>query len=138
MTMNPNRIAATIVWIVSVWFTALFLHGATELGYLLSSAFALALQGVLTIGERPLWRAVFLRGKGKYSFIGFIITLIDGALNAAGIYPGISKMNNSSVGLMLIDVFNLSPRIERVPAFIIALVIGMLVAGAAEYLWELE
>ena len=136
--MKPNRIAAFIAWLVSVWFTALFLSNAGELGYILAGSLAFVMQAVLTIAERPLWRWILRRDGGKLVLAGLVITLLDGTINAAGMYPLVPRFGTSGIGFMLVDAFNLNPRIDKLTAISIAMFFGTLVAGLAEYLWELE
>ncbi len=136
--MKPNKIASIIAWCVSVWFTAVFVYNASELGYVLTSVIAFAVQFCFTIAERPLWRWVFRRKGAVPALAALFITLCDGMVNAAGIFPSIPRLARTNVGLMLIGTFDLNPRIDTYSAFAIALFIGTVVAGLAEYLWELD
>lgn len=136
--MTYNRIAAALAWLLGVFFTALALQNFGRLGVLLACVFALVTQAIFTIAERPIWWLVYRRRGGKLVFMGVLVTLIDGAINAAGIYPAIPALATSSVGYMFVHSFDLSPRIEGISAFVLAMTIGTFVAGLAEYLWELE
>jgi hypothetical protein len=138
--MKPNRIAAFAAWLLSVWFTALLFASAGELPILgIGGLLALALQAMLTIAERPIWRYAYKRNGGKILLMGVLITLADGVLlNGAGIYPAIGTLTKTPVGFMLTDSLALAPTIDKVPAAVIAAFIGTVVAGLAEYLWELS
>jgi hypothetical protein len=136
--MKPNRIAAIICWIITVAFTAVFFHTIGELDILVSVALGIVLQAILTIGERPLWRWALKRANGRFALMAVGLTLVDGILNAAGMYNNVPKLSSSGVGLMLSDAFSLPPTIGKQAAFGIALFIGVIVAGLPEYLWELE
>lgn len=137
--MKPNRIAAVIAWLLSVCFTALFVMSAGELGYLTGIFAALIVQIILTIGERPIWWFVFRsERKAKIAVMGIVLLLVDGALNGAGIYPGIAAMAKTGLGFMLIDAFSLSATVEKPIALVLALVIGTVLGGLPEYLWEME
>jgi hypothetical protein len=74
----------------------------------------------------------------KLVLFGLDVTLIDGGINAGGIYPFVPRLSESGLGQMLIEVFDLSPRVSAPAAALIALAIGFLVAGLSEYLWEVE
>jgi hypothetical protein len=134
-----NRIAAIIAWLVGVFFTVLFLLGtAPSLGWLPALIVAVCVQFLLTIAERPLWRWALRRKGGKFVGFGIVVTLVDGAINAGGIYPYVPRLAETGLGKMLIEVFGLSPNISTPSAAVIALAIGLLVACLSEYLWEME
>jgi len=134
-----NRVASVIAWLLGVLFTYLLLREvAPALGMLVALAIASASQMLLTIAERPLWRWALRRKGGKLVLFGLGVTLIDGAINAGGIYPFVPELSKSGIGKMLIEVFDLSPKVSSPAAAVIALAIGLLVAGLSEYLWEME
>jgi hypothetical protein len=96
--MKPNRIAAIICWIITVAFTAVFFHTIGELDILVSVALGIVLQAILTIGERPLWRWALKRANGRFALMAVGLTLVDGILNAAGMYNNVPKLSSSGVG----------------------------------------
>jgi hypothetical protein len=134
-----NRVASVIAWLIGVLFTYLVLAAAAPaLGWLWTLTIALGGQLLLTIAEKPLWKWILRRKGGKLVAFGVGVTLIDGGINAGGIYPYVPRLVDTSIGKMLIEVFELSPKVSTPAAALIALAIGLLIAGLAEYLWELE
>lgn len=134
-----NRIASVIAWLIGVLFTYLLLTAVVPtLGWFWALVIALGSQLLMTIAEKPLWRWALRRKGGKLVLFGVGVTLIDGGINAGGIYPYVPRLVDTSVGKMLIEVFNLSPKVSTPAAALIALAFGLLIAGLAEYLWEME
>jgi hypothetical protein len=134
-----NRVASVISWLIGVLFTYLLLQAvAPKLGWFWALIIAGGSQLLLTIAERPLWRWALRRKGGKLVLFGVGVTLIDGGINAGGIFPYVPRLANTDVGKMLIEVFDLSPKISTGASALIALAIGLLVAGLSEYLWEVE
>jgi hypothetical protein len=137
--LSWNRIASIIAWLIGVLFTYLVLAAAApDLGWLWVLIIALGGQLLLTIAEKPLWKWILRRKGGKLVVFGVGVTLIDGGINAGGIYPYVPRLADTSIGKMLIEVFELSPKISTPAAALLALAFGLLIAGLAEYLWELE
>lgn len=134
-----NRVASVIAWLLGVLFTYLLLREvAPGLGMLVALAIAGASQMLLTIAERPLWRWALRRKGGKLVTFAIGVTGVDGLINAGGIFPFVPQLAQTGMGKMLIEVFDLSPTISSPTAAVIALAIGLLVAGLSEYLWEME
>lgn len=135
--ISGGKSAAVIAWLGSVATTYLFLAGAmASTPWLLNLSLAFVLQWALTMAERPLWRALMGRNGGRFVPVGIIVTLLDGIVNGAGIYPFIGSLAQSNVGKMLIEVFRLQPTVSPQSAFIIALVLGLIIAALPEALWE--
>ena len=132
-----NRIAATAAWLGGVVTTYLFFQAAMpELHMLIALALAGMLQWILTLAERPLWRALLKRGGGKFASVALVVTLFDALLNAAGIYPFTSRLAQTDLGRMLSEVFGVQASVGSQPAFMIAFLAGLLVASLPEALWE--
>jgi hypothetical protein len=134
-----NKVASGMAWLIGVLFTFLLLHEvAPTLGWLWALLIAGGSQLLLTLAERPLWRWALRRKGGKLVIFAIGVTLVDGGINAGGLYPYIPRLSKSGLGKMLIEVFALSPDISNSAAAVIALAMGLLVAGLSEYLWEME
>ena len=134
-----NRVASAISWLIGVVFTYLLLEAvAPGVGWFWAVLIAAGAQLLLTIAERPLWRWALRRKGGKLVLFAVCVTLVDGGINAGGIYPYVPQLSKSGLGKMLIEVFALSPTVSSPAAAVIALAIGLLVAGLSEYLWEME
>lgn len=132
-----NRIAAIAAWLGGVFTTYLFFHAAMpELPNFIALAAAALVQWTLTLAERPLWRFLLKRSGGRLAGVGVIITLIDAMLNAAGVYPFTSRLAQTDLGRMLAEVFNVQAAMSAQPSFLVAFLIGLLVASLPEALWE--
>jgi len=134
-----NRIASVAAWLIGVLFTYMLLRSvAPSLSWLTALGMAAGGQFLLTWAEKPLWKWALRRKGGKFVTFGVGVTIIDAAINAGGIYPYVPRLSQTDLGKMLIEVFSLNATISQPVALAIALAIGLLVAGLAEYLWEME
>jgi hypothetical protein len=132
-----NKVAAVVAWLGGTFTTYLFFASvAPELHSLIALGIAALAQWVLTMAERPLWRFLLRRKGGRFVLMAFIVTLFDGLLNAAGIYPHTSRLAQTSLGRMLAEVFNVAPTMDTRSAFIVAFFFGVVIAGLPEALWE--
>jgi hypothetical protein len=132
-----NRLAAGVAWLGGAFTTWLFIAAiAPSLPWFIGAGFALLIQWVLTLAERPLWRWLLRRSGGRMVLLGFAVTFIDGLLNAGGLYPHMRRLAKTDVGTMIAEVLNVQPTMGARGAFLLALAIGLVVAGLAEYLWE--
>jgi len=134
--LNASRIAAIGAWLIGVFTTWLFANKAMGgNAWFLALMLALAAQSLLTLAERPLFRLIWGRG-GRFTLLAVLSVVIDALLNAAGIYPYIGRMADTDLGAMLVEVFNVKPAVDPISAFVIALVLGIVLAGMPEGLWE--
>lgn len=135
-TLDTYRIASVVAWLLGTFTTYLFIARAMPGAWLLSVVLAAAAQWLLTMAERPLWRFLLRRRGGKFVALGLVVTLIDGLINAGGVYPYMGKLAQTGVGQMLSEVLNVQQAMSPTAAFLLALAIGLVVAGLPEYLWE--
>ncbi len=136
---TANRIAAYVAWLLSVFFTFLcVIQLAPAMSILLALLIAFVGQFLFTVAERPLWRWILKRDSGKWGIVAAIVTLIDGAINAGGIYTYIPRIANTGLGKMFIHAFSLSPNVNAFAQLSISLFIGTLTAGLYEYLEGLD
>ncbi len=132
-----NKIAAIVAWFGGVLTTYLFFHSAMpELPLFVAALGATVIQGLLTLAERPLWRWILKRSGGRFAGVAVIVTLIDALFNAAGIYPFTSRLAQTQLGTMLAEVFGVQAAMTAQPSFLIAFLLGLLVASLPEALWE--
>ena len=135
--LSWSKIAAIAAWIGGVFTTYLFFHAAMpELPNLVTLAAATVVQWTLTLAERPLWRFLLKRSGGRMAGVAIVITLIDALLNAAGVYPFTSRLAQTDLGRMLAEVFGVQAAMSAQPSFLVAFLIGLLVASLPEALWE--
>lgn len=136
-TLDTYRIASIVAWLLGCFTTYLFIaRAAPSIGIIISAVLATAAQWLLTIAERPLWRFIMRRRGGKFVAVGLIVTLIDGIINAGGVYPYMGRLAQTDVGVMISEVLGVQQAMSPTSAFALALAIGLVVAGLPEYLWE--
>jgi hypothetical protein len=136
-TIDTNRIAAVVAWLLGVFTTYLFAARAMpSASWFVSLLLAGTAQWLLTVAERPLWRFVMRRSGGRMVSLGLVVTFIDGLLNAGGIYPYMGRLAQTDVGIMLTEVLSVKSAMTPTSAFLLALALGLVVAGLPEYLWE--
>lgn len=138
--VNYNRVAGAGAWAIGVFLTYLFLRTfkGDPLGLIGAGVVAFIAQWLLTLAERPLWRWILRRKDGRFILASVVVTGIDGLLNAAGLYPYIGALTGSNLVAMIADVARVDPTIGKPAAFVLAGVIGLLVAALAEFYWELD
>ncbi len=136
-SLDTNRIAAIVAWLLGTFTTYLFIARAMPgASWFIGAALAATAQWLLTIAERPLWRFLMRRRGGRMVALGLVVTLVDGLLNAGGIYPYMGRLAQTDVGLMLTEVLGVKSAMTSTSAFSLALALGLVVAGLPEYLWE--
>lgn len=137
---SVNRAAGAATWVIGAYLTYLFLRTfqGDPLGLLGALVAAVIAQAILTLAERPLWRFLLRRKGGRLVLASVAVTFIDGALNAAGLYPYMGKLSGTNVITMLAEVFEISPTIDKRAALLLAGFLGLIVAGLAEFFWELD
>lgn len=132
-----SKYAAIIAWLGGVFTTYLFFHVAMpEMPLLVAIAAAAIIQWTLTLAERPLWRSLLKRSGGKFAGVAIVVTVVDALLNAAGVYPFTNRLAQTDLGRMLSDVFGVQAQMGTRAAFLVAFLIGLLVASLPEALWE--
>lgn len=138
--LSINRAAGAATWLIGAYLTYLFLRTfqGDPLGLLGASVVALLAQLLLTLAERPLWRFLLRRKGGRFVLASVAMTFVDAALNAAGLYPYMGKLSGTNVVTMFAEVFELSPAIDKRAALLLAGFLGLIVAGLAEFFWELD
>lgn len=137
LSISWSKIAAILAWLGGVFTTWLFFRAAMpELPWLIGLVAAALVQWTLTLAEKPLWRYLLKRSGGRLAAVAIVMTLIDALLNAAGIYPFTSRLAQTDLGRMLAEVFGVQAAMAAQPSFLIAFLIGLLVASLPEALWE--
>lgn len=137
IALNWSKVASIVAWIGGVFTTWLFVAAsAPTLPWYVGILAAGLMQWVLTIAERPLWRVLLRRRGGRFVILGIVVTFVDGVFNAAGIYPHVGRLTQTGVGKMLAEVLSVNQTMTPRDSFLLALAIGLVVAGLPEYLWE--
>jgi hypothetical protein len=137
--LSWNRVAGIVAWLVGVFFTYRFFIAAEPGASPLVAAGAAALiQWVLTLVERPLWRRLASKPGAKLVPLAIVVTIIDGLLNGAGIYPFTGRIAQTGLGKMIADLFGVQPQLSTQSAIILAIVLGLILAGLPEALWQYD
>ena len=117
----------------ALWFIAAFTTGRlfSELGAILPVAVALGLmiQGIATKLESPWW-------SGRKNALSAGVVVLDTLVNAGGLWQWIKQLGATSLWQMLVDVSGLQGGMKAMPAFILALILGYILAAAPEKVWQ--
>jgi hypothetical protein len=88
---------------------------------------ALAVEFLLTLGKSLVQRG---------GAVGAASIAFDTLLNAGGIWPSMRRISASPPALMIIEAFKLDPTFGLIPAFVLSLLIGYLLAVLPHRLWR--
>lgn len=128
--INPRRIAAGLAQIGSFATTygcIIALGGTGYKGFLL----ALAIEFFLMMGKS----LAFDKRTGNDAF-GWIAIAADTFLNAGGIWPMVQTLDKAPSWIMLKEGIGLGGDVGKIPALIVALAFGYLLAVAPHRLWR--
>lgn len=131
MQINPRRITAALAQIGSFATTygcVIAMGGKGYSGFFL----ALAIELILMAGKS----LVFDGKKSGADAFGWISIAVDTFLNAGGIWPMVKVLDNAPTWIMLKESMNLQGEIGRLPALIVAIVLGYLLSVAPHRLWR--
>ncbi len=131
MQINPHKIAAVLAQIGSFATTygcllALGMHGMA--GFLL----AIGVEFFLAAGKS----LVFDHRRSGADAFGWIAIIADTLLNAGGIWPGVQTLDKAPTWIMLKEGIGLDGDLSRLPALIVALVLGYLLSVAPHRFWR--
>lgn len=134
--LSWNRAAGCVAWGIGAYFTWRFFNAASPAtGAILAALAAIVVQWVLTLVERPLWRKLAGRPGGRMAPLAAFVTVIDGLLNGAGIYPVAGRIAQTEVGKMIADGLQVEPTLSTRGAILVALILGLIIAATPEALW---
>ena len=131
MTINPRRIAAAMAQIGSFATTygcVIAMGGKGNVGFFI----ALGIEFLLMMGKT----LVFDGKKNEADFLGYVAILLDTLLNAGGIWPMVQTLDKAPSWIMLKESMGLVGEVGKIPALIVALVLGYLLAVAPHRLWR--
>jgi hypothetical protein len=143
-SLGGNRIAAVLVWLTSAYMTSTLIETLRVPGQsvggvldfvvlnLYGSSFlaAIIIQGIITIGEQPLWRG------GRWTIVSVSMMLIDTLINAGSLWPFLRNADDTLIWSYALDFFSLDPSYSTFIAGIITLFCGVVLAALPEYLWR--
>lgn len=131
MTLNPRKIAAAMAQLGSFATTygcIIALGGKGYTGFFL----AVAVEFFLMMGKSLVFDG---RKTGADAF-GWMAVAADTFLNAGGIWPAVQTLDKAPSWIMLKQGMGLAGDIGSLPALIVALVLGYLLAVAPHRLWR--
>lgn len=128
LAFHENRIAAVVIWCLACMTTWQFLV-ALGLDRWAAIPSAILAQALFTILERPWW------GRGRDTVAGMAV-LADTLINAGGVWPWMSRLDQTPPWQMLADALQLAPGLAIVPALVLCLTFGYVLAAAPERLFK--
>lgn len=128
---NGYFIGAAIAQVGSL-LTTYFFFAAIMAGAALPVVIGVSvvIEFILALGKSLLF------GRRRDGVVGGAAVLFDTLLNAGGIWPYARNIAASPPAVMIMEAFALRDTMGAVPAFIIALVAGYLLAVAPHRLWR--
>ncbi len=127
-TIPVNRIAAVLTWAAGVGTTYLFVAASTGAPVWLCAVVALLAQAVLTLAERPTLN-------GRPSLVSAGALALDTILNAGGLFGPMQRLGATPPGQMIGAVTG-QAAVTPVAAFVVALILGALIAALPEWFWR--
>lgn len=131
MRINPHKIAAFLAQLGSFATTygcIIALGGKGYTGFWI----AVAVEFLLATAKS----LVFDSKKSSADALGWIAIAVDTFLNAGGIWPMVKVLDNAPTWIMLKESMGLEGDLGRLPALIVALVLGYLLSVAPHRLWR--
>jgi hypothetical protein len=130
IVLNGYKVAAAAAQVGSFATTWMFISALGVTG--------LAGFGVALVTEFILLasKTVVLSGESRSDAIGWIAIISDAVLNAGGLWPFILRVDQTPSWKMLVDALTLEGDMRKVPALVITLVIGFVLAVAPHRLWR--
>lgn len=126
-----HKIVSVLLWLGGVFTTYLFISTAAAGRYeewqVVTAAFVM--QTILTVLESD-----FIRG--MRSEVSVFAIVVDTLLNAAGLWTFITGIDQSTLWLMLSEVFGVGGNMSAWAAGVIAMVLGYMLAIAPEKVWR--
>lgn len=131
MQINPHKIAAVLAQLGSFATTygcVIALGGKGQLGFWL----AVGIEVLLAAGKS----LVFDGKKSNTDAFGWIAILLDTLLNAGGIWPMVQVLDKAPSWIMLKESMGMDGDMGKLPALVVALILGYLLSVAPHRLWR--
>lgn len=131
MQINPHKIAAVLAQIGSFMTTygcILAMGGSGKIGFFL----AVGIEFFLAAAKSLVYDG---RKSGADAF-GWFAILADTLLNAGGIWPGVLTLDKAPSWIMLKESMGLDGDLSRLPALVVAFVLGYLLSVAPHRFWR--
>jgi hypothetical protein len=128
---SPTKIAAVLAWLGAVYTTyaaVTSLQAGTP--WFVALATAAVLQFILTAAERPILH-------GRPDLFTGVVLAFDAVVNAGGVYPMLRNVGRTPSAQMVADI-GVAPDVGALPAILLSLVVGLIIAAAPEALWRMR
>lgn len=125
-----SRFIAAMLWLaacVTTWQLLIAVTPGADWRYQIAAG--VGLQAIFTAMERPILR-------GQPNRISMMVLLIDTLINAGGLYPYAARIGATPTAAMVSSAFNMPAQVSPVAAFVLAILIGFLLAAAPEAVWR--
>lgn len=131
VVVHRFKVISLILWAAATSTTFLFLNGVAEPATSVEMLWvaAIVVQTILTVLESD-----FIRG--MRSEVSVFAVVLDTLINAAGLWPFVQNVDQSSVWVMLSELFGMYGGMSPYVAGLIALVGGYTLAIAPEKIWR--
>ncbi len=130
LTIRPRKLVALVAQIGSYATTYLFFKAIGMQGWLLLGASLLA-EALLLAGKH-----IVLSGENRADGFGWAAILIDTVLNGGGLWPYLHKADKTPSWTMLAEGLALGKDMHNLPALVLALAFGFLLAVAPHWIWR--
>lgn len=127
--VSANHVAAGIIWWIACVTTWQFVASLGVRDLLIAVPLAILGQALLTVVEHPFW------GRRRDAVAG-VAVIADTMINAGGVWPWMSRLDQTPPWRMLAEGLQLAPGLAIVPALVLSLVFGYVLAAAPERVWK--
>jgi hypothetical protein len=128
---ETRRRIAAVVAAVGGWFTTWLCVQAVAGTGLLQFAVSVGLEWLLFEFKRDV-----LSGERRGSIGGIVAILADTVLNGGGMWSVVLNLDNTDSYTMFAKSLNLGEKMNMLPALVISLVLGFVLAVAPHLLWH--
>lgn len=125
------KVAAGLVWLGAVYTTYLAVSALqADTPWFIMLPVAAAIQYVLTMAEKPVLQ-------GKIGIFTVVVLLIDGVINAGGLFPMLRNVGQTPTAQMA-AAGGVASDVGSMPAILLSLLFGLIIAAAPEALWKMK
>lgn len=151
--VQTNKVVSILIWLAGWYATSKLIEGLGVQSLLALLVMTTALQGALTVLERPLWCPQVVEvvddpenpdappqevPQTSDRDIAFGALVLDVLINAGGIWMIIRGLDKTPTWQMIVISLNLSSAMSNVVAMVLAFVLGYVIAKAPERVWRWE
>lgn len=129
-SLSINHLIAAVLWVaacVTTWQLLAAVTPGADWRYQIAAG--IVLQAIFTAMERPVLR-------GRPNRVSTLVLLLDTLINAGGLYPYAARIGATPTAAMVSTAFNMPAQVSPVAAFVLAVLIGFLLAAAPEAVWR--